>query len=235
MAPDDAVKLAFFGLFVGVFVLTYILTPTGGSGHFGPTLVIQSSHVSKEENYGAYVVLQGRPMGIFAFVLNCLRLGKVVRFEVSKTCVSKRTMSLTSRLTQTIPCQNVASTEYGYSRSLFLLFLMAFFLLLAVGSLLVPKLADRVGPFADPAEVERQMDLPWKTEWYKIIPIVCSGATLFFFLSFWLSKRLVIEVESSGGKRIGIHFRPGIIEGVPLTIKTAEDIVHTINSLADKR
>jgi hypothetical protein len=54
---------------------------------------------------------------------------------------------------------------------------------------------------------------------------------LIFLAAYFLSKRLLIQVETSGGRFIGVRFKPSILGQLTVDLAAASQAVHIIDSL----
>jgi hypothetical protein len=52
-----------------------------------------------------------------------------------------------------------------------------------------------------------------------------------FLLAYYLSKRLLIQVETAGGRFIGVRFKPSLLGQLTVDLAAASDAVHIINTL----
>lgn len=187
----------------------------GGAGINLPTLVLEDFYVSSTPRQGLFVVIAGRPVGLWALFLSILGLGMKVRFEVSKESVQREVTKGDLHIIDSVPLPNVASTTYGYSKQ-------SIYLWLALVAFL-GGLAGGAG-----ALFMRGQE--------NFVAAVAGSVCIFFssfvlFLFYHLSARLEVAIETNGGRPIGLRFKPSIIGSLSIDLKDAAQAVEIINSL----
>ncbi|MSQ97501.1 MAG: DUF4339 domain-containing protein [Gemmataceae bacterium] len=147
--------------------------------------------------------LVGRPEGIVGWFLSTVGVDITTTLSITQDFVHINKSGLSSRFRQTAPVHNIASTHCGFSMNLFLIVLagLAFF-----GGLIAAAAFRTIWP----------------------LPIGIVVACL-FVLGFFLSKCLVIAFETSGGIILGVRFKKGLIENVPVGIEQLSEVLARFN------
>jgi hypothetical protein len=120
------------GILVGLLVL-FLLVRAVSRGHNIPCVVLLEYRVSDEAEDGCYIVVAGRPEGIWAWFLSLLGLGTKIRFEVTRSAVQCEIVGANWRLIDSVPLQNVGGTRFGYSNTTFFLVLGIYLVLQGAG------------------------------------------------------------------------------------------------------
>jgi hypothetical protein len=171
----------------------------------GPALVLKHFSITPTSQNGNIVTMVGRPEGIISWLLTVFGIAADTTFVLSRQYVIKISSSLSGEHREAAPVKAVASTHGGYSSSIGLLFLAV--MVLVTGTCL-SLILHSVVPF--------------------LLGVLFVGLLL---VSYTQSKKLMIAVETNGGKIIGIKFRKGIIEGVPVDIKGVGSVIDLLHQL----
>lgn len=179
-------------------------------------MVLREFEISRTAQEGAYVLIAGRPEGFFSGLLSLIGLGTDIRFEVTKTAVRRDMESSSWRLIDSVPLPNISSTHFGSTKSLL-------YLVLSFGFLVCGTAVFVASQFGRLGESDRQLAM------IAAIGTVVIG--VFFLLAYVLSKRLVIQVETAGGRVIGVRFKPSILGRLHVDLNRAEEAGNIIDSL----
>ncbi len=168
----------------------------------GPALVVRQFTINPMRADGL-VTLVGRPAGIIGWFLNHIGIDTTTTLLITQDYIYLTSTNLSGQSRQSAPMHNVASTHCGYSINLL-------WLILAV---MTP-----LGGFA--------MTMAVREFW----PFLFSVAlALCCVLLFYLSKKLMIAFETNGGLILGVTFKKGIIENVPVDIDQVTQVVMLFN------
>ncbi len=192
---------------LGVFFFVIMGGRAGGArAHLGGTLVLRRFSVDATGANGVYVEIVGRNAGLVGWLLSVIGLDDDAHLRLTAQQVSLETLSLQGRSRAVVPMACVASAAAGYEKSLSLLI---------IGSMLAMfGLYD--GLVGDSA---RGM----------LGSLLLGGIFLFFY---WLSKRLSITIETTGGSRLGLRFKRSLIENVEVDFDKASAVVDMLEGLA---
>jgi hypothetical protein len=214
MRPDESLYLG-LGVLVVLFVILLLLRVSRVAEQL-PSLTLREYRVSSTPQHGYFVVIAGRPEGLLDLVLSVIGLGVDIRFEVSKTAVQRQMERVNRHVIDSVPLQNVASTNFGFTKKLS-------YLVLAM----LLQFAGLAGFFLTILSGIRPENAGG--------PIAASFGGIFvgviFLVAYFLSKRLLIQVETSGVRFIGVRFKPSIVGHLTVDLAAASKAVHIIDSL----
>lgn len=168
----------------------------------GPALVLTQFDTNPSDPK-TLLNLVGRPEGIVGWFLSTIGLDITTTLSITQDFVYTNQSSLSGRLRQTAPVHNIASTHCGYSMNLFLIFLAV---LALFGSLIAAATFRTIWP----------------------LPVGIFVASV-FVVGFFLSRCLVIAFETSGGMVLGVRFKRGLIENVPVGIEQLSEVIARFN------
>lgn len=167
-----------------------------------PALVLQQFTINPMRADGL-VTLVGRPEGIVGWFLTTIGIDTTTTLLITNEYVYITRSSLSGQTRQTAPMHNIASTHCGYATNLL-------WVILAV---MAP-----LGGFA--------ATLGLSTFWPFLLSVALS---LVFVLLFYLSKKLMLAFETNGGLVLGVTFKKGIIENVPVDIDQVTQVIMLFN------
>lgn len=153
-----------------------------------------------DENNKLMIDIVGRKSGITAWLLTTMGLEVETSLRVTRQILYFKSASFFGMTYNTVPLSMIASTHCGYTKSAFLLIAGLLVTLFGIFNMRSPAL----GVFA-----------------------IIIG--LLFLVSYWLSKKLTIYIETTGGTVIGLSFRRSIIENVAVDIDQALKATQLIN------
>lgn len=168
----------------------------------GPELVIMRFSID-ESSDDLNVEIAGRASGITAWLLTIMGLDEVTKLMVHKTRIVFKSASLSGELHQVIPMASISSAHCGYSKPIFLLFIgVIVFMAGLIGSLA----ANMAGSL--------------------VVSLILGG---FFVLLYFLSKKISIVLETSGGMQLSLSFKRSVIENVSIDLEQALKVINIIN------
>jgi hypothetical protein len=212
---EEYAWVAMSGGGLALLLLMVLLRALTGRGEV-PSIVLREYEISRTATEGAYVLISGRPEGFLSWLLTVIGLGTDIRFEVTRTAIRRDMESNNWRLIDSVPLPNVSSTHFGSTKSLLYLVLAVLFLFGGTGAFATSQFA-RVGGS------ERQMAT--------LAAIAFGALGVLLLLAYLLSKRLVIQVETAGGRLIGVRFKPSILGRLHVDLDKAEEAGNIIDSL----
>lgn len=183
-------------------------------GALGVTLVLREFHVSPDPEAPTLIRIVGRISGIVAWLLTSLQLSPEVEFHVTQQDLSIRSSSLSGVSHLFVPIDHISSTECGYRRSL-----------LALGIVLINAVAIVVtvlsfGGAANSSEVGGMLGAVF-------IDLIIGGIAGLFY---YLSKRIMLKIETEGGEHHGILFKRSVMEGVSVDLPDALRAIALLNA-----
>ena len=185
-----------------VFVLIGVLRSIGGKNSVSATLVLRNFKITESALAGDTLVeIVGRSSGFKAWLLTVMGLSPETTFKVSRTEVSYKGSSLSGETHQIVPLPSVASTHCGYTKSIFSLILG---IIIILGGLLIGTENTSI----------------------LLLGLVIGGL---YINSYWLSKKIIIKIETSGGLMMGIAFKRSVIENVPVNMEQALKVIKIVN------
>jgi len=106
-----------------------------------------------------------------------------------------------------VPLQDVASTHSGYSQNIALIFVAG---MLALGGLIVGASVKEGGATVF------------------LVGLVLAAVCL---LAFWLSRKMILAIETHGGMILGVKFKRSLIENLPVDFQKTAEAIRVLNLL----
>jgi hypothetical protein len=211
-----AASLLFWVLVIGAVL--YLLRGRGGIRMFGPVLVLRRFDVQEAPRDGVFIRIIGRPAGLVGWLLTVLRLSEDTTLEVTRERILSRSASLRGQVHDLVPLPSVASTNCGYVKPLWCLFVAGAIFLLGIMSTLgsLGNLFGRGGV----------------AEAFGGVAGALVGAAILggiFLVIYWLQRKLCLSVRTRGGNDIGVVFKPSVIENVSIDLNRALQAISLIN------
>lgn len=175
-----------------------------GRHMFGPTLVLRRFKVNDTPSTDVAVDIAGRAPGVVAWLLTIMGFDAETTLKTTNKEVSFKSSSLFGQTNHVVPLQMVSSTHCGYSMPVQYLIIGALFLIGGIYS--------SIGYNTN----------GWETTLLLLIGIV-------FLVAYWLSKKLVIYIETSGGMVLGLSFKRSIVENVSVDLEQALKAIGIVN------
>ena len=180
----------------------------------GPTLVLTKFVVSRSPADGTYVIINGRPKGVLAFILRLFGLAGNTAFRVTGDRVTVDGARLSGKFFNAAPIGKIASTHCDFSRNIVLLFLAVWAI---IGALFVV-----VESFNSYRGVGTEAFIQLA------VGLVLGGL---FFWGFLSSRTMSVSVETDGGRPLSLRFKQGVIDGVSVDFAKVEECILIINHL----
>jgi len=213
----------YFGLIgipglIAIAVVVIVVARRGGGGIrvSGPTLVLRKFKIDEAPSAPVAVEIVGRSQGFIAWLLTLIGLSAETKLKVTSDEVSFSSSSLFGQINQVLPMPSISSTHCGYVKPVGLLIVGILLLLGAIFSLF---------GFGDSNPYGRQ-----GISSEQVLLVLFLLVFAFIFLrTYYMSKKIVISLETSGGMFLGIAFKQGIIEKVPVGIDDAMKAIDIVN------
>lgn len=170
----------------------------------GPTLVLRKFAIDDDPSSGSLVDITGRASGIMEWLLTTLGLGAETNLKVTNEVVTIERSSLSGQTHHVVPLRCVSSVHTGYSKPIVYLILGAIVLIV---SILVGLGQGDVGESL-------------------LNGLILGGV---FLIAYYLSKKIVISIETSGGMILGLSFKRSVVENVDVGVEQAMKAIKVIN------
>lgn len=185
-------------------------------GIVGPALALKKFNVtgapSKEE--APVIEIEGRKPGVIAFLLTLIGIDATTSLLVTPRDIRFRKGSLYGEITSMMPLTAVASAHAGFAKPIGLLIAAGVIMLASLGGALGAAAEHRGGGGAGAA-----------------IAILGFVVAAVLVVAYFLSKKMAVFVESSGGATFGLIFKRSVIEGVTVDIDKVKAVVDIIREL----
>lgn len=171
------------------------------------TLVLQKFSLAVEPQVTPQPTVEiiGRMQGIVAFVLSLMGFSPISRFTIAGPEVRYQSTSLFGQRSQFIPLRCVTTLAAGISKPISLL----------IWALLVAAMGTYLSVST--------------RSWAPIAIALLVGIAL--VVTYFLTKKFYIEVYSQGGPPILLLFKPNVLEGVPIDVEQALEVVGVIRDM----
>lgn len=176
----------------------------GGIRVAGPTLVLRRFEIDEAPSADVLVDIVGRASGITAWLLTVMGFDAETSLRVTGEEVSCRSASLFGQTYQVVPLPSVSSTHCGYSKPIGYLIIGGIFL---IGGILSGVSRGGSGGII-------------------LTGLVIGGICL---AAYYLSKKIVISLETRGGMVLGLAFKRSVIENVSVDIEQALKVIGIVN------
>lgn len=214
-----APSLANIGISSFLWFITFViivLVAWRGRGRYlrGTALALRKFRLNEDPSAQTVLEVTGRPSGIFGYLLTLLRLDSDYELTVTDSSVSIQAASLSGLLNLHIPLRNVSSTACGYQRSilalLFAIFCTAGFVINFLTAFVASN-RNNIGSDMGAA--------------FLFLVLAAIGVVIYF-----LSKKIGISVETTGGNHRGLVFKRSVIENLSVDLPQAIRAVAVVNS-----
>jgi hypothetical protein len=155
------------------------------------------------------IELVGRQQGMISFLLTLVGISPITEFRVTPNELCCNSTSLFGRQNQSVPLHAISSIAAGVRKPVGYLFLAFFFAI--------------IGVFGG-------LGVLWRDGFYKfIVSLTACGAFAGVFIWLYaINKRFFVSVYTQGGPPILLSLKPNVIEGVPLDLERALQVVKII-------
>lgn len=199
-----------FGLGMQELLVVAVIVAALGAFRFqsknrvsGPTLVLRTLRVTEVPSDGVFVDIVGRPSGLFGWLFTALGLEAETDVKVTDTEIIYRRSSVFGEMHHVLPFPSASSTYCQYVRPLWLLVLAALALVFAL----------YVGL--------------WQRDSWALLGGLCLVAVL--GVVYWFGKKIVLSVRGYAHENVGITFKQGVIEHIPVDIDKARHVAELIH------
>ena len=179
----------------------------GGIRLTGPTLVLRRFKIDESPSANVLADIVGRASGVTAWLLTVIGLSAETSLKVTDKEVIFKGSSLFGETHQVVPLARIASTHCAYSKPIGYFIIGVIFLLSPILSYF------GLGP-----NIERLTG---------ILPLLVISAI--FLIAYFLSKKIVISLETCGGMMLGLSFKRSVIENVSIDIEEALKTIQIVN------
>jgi hypothetical protein len=193
---------------VGVFLLVGVAAALSGRT---TKLVLQKlvAHEAASGESQPVIELVGRQQGLISFLLTLVGISPITDFKITPDELCCNSTSLFGRQNQSVPLRAISSVSAGVRKPVGYLFLAFVFLL--------------VGVFGG-------LGVLWNEGIFRfVLTLLVFGA--FAGLFTWLyviNKRFFVSIYTHGGPPVLLSLKPNVIEGVPLDLERALQVVKII-------
>jgi hypothetical protein len=174
-------------------------------------LVIQkvAAHESPAGESPPVIELVGRQQGFLSFLLMLVGISPITDFRVTAEEVCCNSTSLFGRRNQAVPLRSISSVAAGVQKP--------------VGYLFVAFCFVVVGFFGG-------LGVLWNEGLNKFLAstLVCGAFAAVFGWLYAINKTFFVSIHAQGGPPILLAFKPNVIEGVPLNLDRALQVVKII-------
>lgn len=181
----------------------------------GTTLVLKKFHIDESPTTQLPVDISGRASGVISWILGLLRIEPDVDLRVTDTEILIRTVSLGGVRQFYVPLGSVSSTVCGYQRSIwafsFAVYFSVTFVLNVLGVVFAADTGNAAGMYMGSA--------------FGSLIFAAVAAIMFF-----LSKRIAVFVETTGGIYPGLIFKRSVIENVSVDLPEALRAISVVNT-----
>jgi hypothetical protein len=194
-----------FALVVLIVLGLWLVRRGGGGIHIaGPTLVLRKFKIDDAPSAEVVVDIVGRVSGIIAWLLTIIGFDAEYNLKVTDKEITFKSSSLYGQIHRIVPLPSVASTHCGYSKPIGYLIMGAIFL---------------VGSVLSGLEIRSGGGLI-------VIGLVIG---VIFLIAYYLSKKIAISLETSGGMQFGLSFKRSVMETVSVDMDQALRAIRIIN------
>src|ERR1043166_1130910 len=185
-------------------------------GIVGPALALKKFNVTGDpsQEEGPVIEIEGRKPGVIAFLLTLIGIDATTSLLVTPRDIRFRKGSLYGEITSMMPLTAVASAHAGFAKPIGLLIAAGVIMLASLGGALGAAAEHRGGGGAGAA-----------------IAILGFVVAAVLVVAYFLSKKMAVFVESSGGATFGLIFKRSVIEGVTVDIDKVKAVVAIIPEL----
>jgi hypothetical protein len=205
-----------------IAAVLYLLRSRGGIRIYGHPLVLRRFDLQEAPRDGVFIRIVGRPAGIVYWLMTILRLSEETALEVNRERLSRGSASLRGEIHDLVPLASIASTNCGYVKPLWCLFVAgAIFLLGILGAL------GSLGRFFQRGGIGERV-----AGGFGGVAGSLVGAAIFggiFLVIYWLQRKLSLSVRTRGGNVIGVVFKPSVIENISVDLKRALQAIALLN------
>ncbi|MFM7138382.1 MAG: tetratricopeptide repeat protein [Planctomycetota bacterium] len=155
------------------------------------------------------IELVGRQQGVISFLLTLVGISPITDFKVTPDELCCNSTSLFGRQNQSVPLRAISSVAAGVRKPVGYLFVAFVFLV--------------VGVFGG-------LGVLWNEGLYRFaLTLLVFGALAALFIWLYaINKRFFVSIYTQGGPPVLLSLKPNVIEGVPLDLERALQVVKII-------
>lgn len=171
------------------------------------TLVLQkfSLALESQERPLPTVEIVGRLQGLLAFALSILGFSPITRFTICGQELCCETSSLFGQRSQFMPLRSVSNLSAGVYKPIGMLIWSVFVI---IGGGYVSLSSRSFTPL-----------------------IIALPISIILLLVYVVTKKFFIELHAQSGQPISLLFRPNVLEGVPIDVEQALEVVRVIREI----
>jgi hypothetical protein len=197
------------------FIVVAVQAARAGAGGMGPALVLRTFLVDPSAVELIPIQIRGRASGVVAWLLTTMGLSVEWTLTVTAQDLTIHGRSLSGEHFHVVPLRQVSSAHCAYSRPIAALGVALLLFALSAGMLLFGALSGGVTAGTG----------------FSGAALIPFGLGLLFLLSYWLSKKVMISVATSGARVFGLTFKPSVIEHVNVDFSKASQAIFLLNRL----
>jgi hypothetical protein len=205
-------------LTLGIVIFAFERWRIRGSG---AVMVLKKFEVDRNPEATQVILVRGRPAGLFGWLLNLFHIEYDQTLRVSAKDLAIEKASLNGFSCNYLPIKDVGSVLCEYYRAFPFLLLSMLTLAAGICTFLFALLTDTASPYLRQSVFSSASGIIFG---YVLLSSI-------FFLVYFLSKRIRISVESSGGERCGISFKRSVIENTTIEFDQGLDLAEVLNNL----
>lgn len=188
-----------------VFFIYFLKWLFGKSKKITSSLVLTEFTIENLEISDTLVNLKGRQSGLISFILTTLKLEPIASLLVTKQKIHFHSNSLSGEDHIVVSLKNSVSSVYcNYYRPISYLVFGAVFTIIC---LLASIGTGTVTGF-----------------------FIAIFLDIILVLAFYFNKSIIISIETIGGEKFGLRFKPSLIENINLDIEKARQVIEIINN-----
>jgi hypothetical protein len=185
----------------------------------GPLLVLREFRLQASCTGGDLITIRGRSAGLLAYLLTFCHLDDTTSFVVTEREIRVETSSLHGVSLEYVPMMAVSSSECTYFRSFFVLIAAFGLFTLASLAFLYTFFTSSDSDYGRQVALDHLRGFLWAG--------LSIGVVL--YVVYALSKRILISVETSGGRSLGVAFKRSVIENISIELHQARAAVALLN------
>jgi len=170
---------------------------------FGRPLVLQKFFLDSTGRAPSLVEIQGRPQGFIPWLLTAMSIDTTTNLTVTRNEISLKQAKLSGEWAIVVPLSQVARLYYGFTKPIILIVIGV---VVAIASIAAGLTTDN--------------------SWLMLAGLFLAAI---FLIAYFLSKRMAISVETTGGSSFGISFKRGVLDGVAIDLAQTRSAVDFIN------
>lgn len=205
--PNVGIPEMLVGALAWFFIIVAFRSAVAGRGArlplSGRPLVLQRFFLDSTGRAPNLVEIQGRPQGLVSWLLTTMKVDATTSLTVTRSEISFKSAKLSGEHAIVVPLSHISSLQYGFSKPISLIWISV---IVAVASIWA--------------------GLSRNNSWLLLGGLILAGLLL---VAYFLSKKMAIAVETTGGAVFSFAFKRGVIEGVSVDLAQTRAAVDFIN------